>query len=126
MIGAPEREIYVAARDIQRASALVEKIGRGAEVVPFGVGVSGALLVNATPLGKGGTSLPDAVTMTASGVIDLAYGANETPTIAGARAIGLPFMDGVEFLVLQAAASFEWWTGVIAPVEVMAQAARNA
>lgn len=126
MIGAPERDIYVSARDIERASALVEKIGRGAGVVPFGVGVSGALLVNATPLGKGGISLPDAVTMTASGVIDLAYGANETPTIAGARATGLPFMDGVEFLVLQAAASFEWWTGVIAPVEVMVQAARNA
>ncbi|MET0566830.1 MAG: hypothetical protein ABW021_10350 [Acidimicrobiia bacterium] len=126
IIGAAGRELYVAARDIQRATALVERIDGGAGVVPFGVGVKGALLVNATPLGKGGTSLPEAATMTASGVIDLAYGADETRTVAGARAAGLPFMDGVEFLVLQAAASFEWWTGVTAPVQVMIQAARNA
>jgi shikimate 5-dehydrogenase len=64
--------------------------------------------------------------MTASGLIDLAYGADETPTVAGARVAGLPWMDGIEFLVLQAAASFEWWTGVPAPVEVMVRAARNA
>ena len=95
-------------------------------MVPFGVGVSGALLVNATPLGRDGTSLPEAVTVTASGVIDMAYGPDETRTVAGARAAGMPFMDGVEFLVLQAAASFEWWTGVTAPVEVMVEAARNA
>ena len=120
------REVYVAARDIQRASALAERIDRGAAVVPFGVGVSGALLVNATPLGKDGTSLPEAVTMTASGVVDLAYGADETHTVAVARAAGLPFVDGVEFLVLQAAASFEWWTGATAPIEAMVQAARNA
>ncbi|HEX2405415.1 MAG TPA: shikimate dehydrogenase, partial [Acidimicrobiia bacterium] len=126
IIGAAGREIYVSARDIQRASALVERIEGGAGVVPFGVGVSGALLVNATPLGNDGRSLPEAVTMTASGLIDLAYGADETPTVAGARVAGLPWMDGIEFLVLQAAASFEWWTGVPAPVEVMVRAARNA
>lgn len=126
IIGAAGREVYVAARDIQRASALAERIDRGAAVVPFGVGVSGALLVNATPLGKDGTSLPEALTMTASGVVDLAYGADETHTVAVARAAGLPFVDGVEFLVLQAAASFEWWTGATAPIEAMVQAARNA
>jgi shikimate dehydrogenase len=126
VVGAAGRELYISARDIQRASALAERIDGGAGVVPFGVGVSGALLVNATPLGKDGTSLPEAVIMTASGVIDLAYGDDETTTVAGAHAAGLPFIDGVEFLVLQAAASFEWWTGVTAPVEVMVQAARNA
>jgi shikimate 5-dehydrogenase len=35
-------------------------------------------------------------------------------------------MDGVEFLVLQAAASFEWWLGRPAPIEVMVAAAKNA
>ena len=126
LIGATGRERYITARDIERASALVERVDDGTGVIPFGVGVSGALLVNATPLGKDGTSLPEAVTMTASGVIDLAYGADETSTVTDAREAGLPFMDGIEFLVWQAAASFEWWTGVTAPFEVMAQAARNA
>jgi shikimate 5-dehydrogenase len=34
-------------------------------------------------------------------------------------------MDGVEFLVLQAAGSFEWWTGIDAPLAVMLEAARK-
>jgi shikimate 5-dehydrogenase len=34
-------------------------------------------------------------------------------------------MDGVEFLVLQAALSFEWWTGLEAPFDVMLEAARK-
>ena len=126
IIGAAARVVYVAARDMQRATALIDKIGSGAGVVPLGVGVSGALVVNATPLGMGGEQLPEAITTTASGIIDLPYGPGETLTVAGARAAGLPFMDGVEFLVLQAAASFEWWTGVPAPIEVMVRAARNA
>jgi shikimate 5-dehydrogenase len=37
----------------------------------------------------------------------------------------MPLMDGVEFLVLQAAASFEWWLGRPAPIEVMTAAARK-
>ena len=126
IIGAAARVVYVAARDMQRATALIDKIGSGAGVVPLGVGVSGALVVNATPLGMGGEQLPEAITTTASGIIDLPYGAGETLTVTGARAAGLPFMDGVEFLVLQAAASFEWWMGVPAPIEVMVRAARNA
>ena len=126
IIGATGREAYVAARDIQRATDLVARIGIGAQVVPLGVGVSGALVVNATPLGMGGERLHEAVTTTASGIVDLPYGPHETLTVAGARAAGLPFMDGIEFLVLQAAASFEWWTGLPAPSEIMVMAARNA
>ena len=126
IIGAAGRVVYVAARNVQRATALVDKLGSGG-VVPLGVGVSGALVVNATPLGKGGGErLAEAITATASGIVDLPYGPGDTLTAAVARAAGLPFMDGVEFLVLQAAASFEWWTGVPAPTEVMVRAARNA
>ncbi|MGH8947973.1 MAG: shikimate dehydrogenase family protein [Acidimicrobiia bacterium] len=125
IIGAAGREVYVAARDVQRATALVARIGIEAGVVPFGVGVSGALVVNATPLGMERERLHETVTTTASGIVDLAYGPHETLTVAGARAAGLPFMDGVEFLVLQAAASFEWWTGLPGPLDVMALAARK-
>ena len=126
IIGAAGRELYVAARDIQRATALVERIGREAGVIPLGVGVSGALVVNATPIGANRERLPEAVTATASGIIDLPYGPTTTLTVVDARNAGLPCMDGVEFLVLQAAGSFEWWTGMPAPIDVMVRAARNA
>jgi shikimate dehydrogenase len=54
-------------------------------------------------------------------VIDLAYRAEggETAHVAAARAAGCEVVDGLEVLVLQGAASFERWTGLPAPVDVM-------
>jgi shikimate dehydrogenase len=74
------------------------------------------LVVNATPvrdevlveLGPGQT------------LIDLPYPASATA--AAARETGARVLDGLEALVAQGAASFELWTGVPAPVEVMRRA----
>lgn len=54
-------------------------------------------------------------------VIDLAYRAEggETAHTAAALAAGCEVVTGLEVLVAQGAASFERWTGVPAPVEVM-------
>jgi shikimate dehydrogenase len=54
-------------------------------------------------------------------VIDLAYRAEggETAHVAAARAAGCEVVDGLEVLVAQGAASFERWTGLPAPVEIM-------
>ena len=55
-------------------------------------------------------------------IVDLAYNTDGTPTalVATARAAGCPVVvDGLEVLVRQGAASFERWTGVPAPVDVM-------
>jgi shikimate dehydrogenase len=125
LVGTADRDLYVAARDERRAGELIERVGVDAGVIPFGAGVAGALVFNATPLGMGGERLPAEVTGIAAGIVDLAYGETETPAIAEARNRGLPVMDGVEFLVLQAAVSFEWWLGRSAPIEVMAAAARK-
>jgi shikimate dehydrogenase len=59
-------------------------------------------------------------------VIDLAYRAEggETAHVAAARAAGCEVVDGLEVLVAQGAASFERWTGVPAPVDVMRAAVR--
>ena len=59
-------------------------------------------------------------------VIDLAYRVEggETAHVAAARAAGCEVIDGLEVLVLQGAASFERWTGLPAPVEVMRAAIR--
>jgi shikimate dehydrogenase len=61
-------------------------------------------------------------------VIDLAYRAEggETAHAVAARAAGSDLVDGLDVLVAQGAASFERWTGVPAPVDVMRAAVRSA
>ncbi|HZB23349.1 MAG TPA: hypothetical protein VE444_05835 [Gaiellaceae bacterium] len=56
-------------------------------------------------------------------LVDLPY--PETATAAAARAAGARVVDGLEVLVAQGAASFELWTGVPAPVDVMSAAVRS-
>jgi shikimate dehydrogenase len=82
--------------------------------------VDGAdLVVNATPvrdevlveLGPGQT------------LVDLPY--PETATAEAARKAGAAVIDGLDVLVAQGAASFELWTGIPAPVEVMRAAVRS-
>jgi shikimate 5-dehydrogenase len=60
-------------------------------------------------------------------VVDLAYSiddAGETALITAARAAGCVVIDGREALVRQGAKSFELWTGMVAPVDVMRAAVR--
>ena len=61
-------------------------------------------------------------------VIDLAYRAEggETAHAAAARVAGSEVVDGLDVLVAQGAASFELWTGLPAPVDVMRAAVRSA
>jgi shikimate dehydrogenase len=61
-------------------------------------------------------------------VVDLAYNADgsETALVAAARAAGCTvIVDGYEALVRQGAVSFECWTGVPAPLDVMRAAVRS-
>jgi shikimate dehydrogenase len=53
-------------------------------------------------------------------LVDLPY--PETPTAVAARESGAAVISGLEVLVAQGAASFELWTGVPAPVDVMRRA----
>jgi shikimate dehydrogenase len=53
-------------------------------------------------------------------LVDLPY--PETATAAAARRAGATVVSGLEVLVAQGAASFECWTGVAAPVDVMRDA----
>jgi shikimate dehydrogenase len=125
LVGSAGRVVYLSSRNLERAASMLDRVGAEAGLVRFGTGVTGALLVNATPLGMRGESLPAEVLRPASGLIDLVYGDGPTPAQTAAEESAMPVMDGIEFLVLQAAASFEWWTGRTAPIEVMMQAARK-
>jgi shikimate dehydrogenase len=61
-------------------------------------------------------------------VVELAYYPDGRPTalVETARAVGCEVVDGLEALVRQGAASFELWTGLAAPVDVMRAAVRSA
>jgi shikimate 5-dehydrogenase len=74
------------------------------------------LVVHATPVRN------EALFQLRSGqtLVDLPY--PDSATAAAARAGGAGVLDGLEALVAQGAASFELWTGMPAPVEVMRRA----
>jgi shikimate dehydrogenase len=55
-------------------------------------------------------------------LVDLPY--PRTATAVAAEAAGGTVVDGLEVLIAQGAASFELWTGLPAPVEVMRAAIR--
>jgi shikimate dehydrogenase len=83
------------------------------------------LVVNATPVRDD----PLVELRADQAVVDLAYNADgsETALVAAARAAGCTvILDGYEALVRQGAASFECWTGVPAPIDVMRAAVRSA
>jgi shikimate dehydrogenase len=78
------------------------------------------LIVNAT------SERHDVVVELASGqtLVDLPYPRSQTAHTA--EAAGARVVDGLDVLVAQGAASFEIWTGVPAPVDVMRAAVRSA
>jgi shikimate dehydrogenase len=80
------------------------------------------LIVNATPVRDELLVEPRA----GQTVVDLAYSPDgaETALVAAARAAGCVVVDGFEALVRQGARSFELWTGLPAPVEVMTESVR--
>lgn len=88
------------------------------------------VLVNTTPVG----TTPDvtAAPLVLEGkldgrlVYDLIYHPPETALLARARALGAETMSGLPMLVAQAAAQFQWWTGLAPSRSVMLEAARAA
>jgi shikimate dehydrogenase len=117
--------LVVAARDRERAHALAVRLRtlfperriEAADAWPPEPGEA-TLVVNATPV------VEDALVRLSPGqqVVDLAYRPDGSPTahVSAAREAGCDvIVDGFDVLVRQGAASFERWTGVPAPVDVM-------
>lgn len=87
------------------------------------------LVVNATSVGMGDAGgLPlDPERLVADQIVaELVYHPAVTPLMEAAAAQGCRTSNGTSMLVHQAAVAFERWTGVSAPVEAMAAAARGA
>ena len=120
--------LVVAARRPEAAGALAARLHTlfpGREVgsadgwPPHADGAT--LLVNTTPLREESPSSPQrAKPSSASPTGRTAEG--RTALVAAARG---PVVDGLEVLVQQGAASFERWTGLPAPVDVMRAAVRS-
>jgi len=125
------REVRVCNRTVERAEALCAQAsswgGTYCVVVPPGEAARAAgecdLLVNATSVGLA-SSVKDSVVPvdilhSHQMVMDLVYGPEPSALVREARARGASATDGGEMLVMQAAGSYELWTGLSAPVEVM-------
>lgn len=116
------RAIQIAARRASAAMALVKALTVRASIVDWGTPVPDVLLINATPLGMQGESLPDGLVEVAHGLLDMAYGPEVTPAVSTAEASGVAVVDGRQMLVEQATKSFQIWTGVAASTEAMMSA----
>jgi shikimate dehydrogenase len=90
------------------------------------------ILVNCTPAGTRHSEVEGLLPIDAEMVppkalvFDLVYNPPVTPLIAAAEARGAHTVGGLAMLVYQAAASFELWTGLEAPVELMLTEGRRA
>jgi shikimate dehydrogenase len=86
------------------------------------------VVINATPLGMQGEPPPFDPDLLVGRrlVLDTVYHPLETPLLAAARARSVPAANGLGMLVHQAAISFEAFTGVPAPLDVMRRAAEDA
>ncbi len=87
------------------------------------------IIVNTTPVGM---KWEDKLLVTrdmldkTQTVFDLVYRPLETPLLKEAKAAGAKTVDGIAMLARQGARSFEIWTGVKPPLDVMERSARNA
>jgi shikimate dehydrogenase len=125
-----DRPVYLAARRFGAGADLARRLeARGLEItlgeVRWGVPVVGSVVVNCTPIGMRGESLPEGVLAGCAGLFDMAYGSMVTPAVLATRKMGREVVEGIDLLVFQAARSFAIWTGLNPPIEVMRKAAKN-
>ncbi|MCU1346247.1 MAG: aroE [Acidimicrobiia bacterium] len=111
----------------ERAAALAPDSSRvaGPQAVASAVR-SADLVVNATPVGMDGRSLPFDVDLLREGqlVADLIYHPACTPLLQAAATRGTVTVNGLGMLVHQAAHAWSRWTGQPAPLAAMARAAQ--
>ena len=117
--------IFISGRSEERAMRLCDRIRVEASVIPWGDVAAGSVLVNATPVGMQGESLPEGVVEASTGVLDMAYGPNTTPAIATAIRRSIPHADGLVMLAGQAQRAFKLFTGKDVPIGVLERAARE-
>ncbi|HKC62321.1 MAG TPA: shikimate dehydrogenase, partial [Pyrinomonadaceae bacterium] len=120
--------VTVFARDVEKAKPTAEKFGAECRELA-GASFDGFdLVINATPLGTRGKIEDETPALCdqlrgAHLAYDLVYNPSDTRFQREARAAGCESLGGLEMLVAQAAEQFKLWTGKLAPVDVMKEAA---
>jgi shikimate dehydrogenase len=131
--GAAAGKIWVSSADLDEARVLCRDLEVTAGgPTPLGslslVARKADLIVNATPVGSDGETVPfpvDWITP-AQFVFDLIYQPAVTPLVRGARDHGARAINGLTMLLFQALAAFEIWTGQPAPEAAMRAALERA
>lgn len=119
---------------LQQAGAEVTLVNRGKERGHYAVRLLGlpfvllsefearhfTLLVNATPVGRDGDSLPFGIDSVGNGtvVVDLAYGTHPTPLVSGVLARGGSIVDGHDVLLTQVRKQFYMMIGQELPSSI--------
>jgi shikimate dehydrogenase len=112
-------EVTVWNRTPERAAELAAALGVSASERPG----PAELILNATSVGLRPTDSLDGLPLVdARVVVDLVYGAAQTPLARWAEERGARLVDGLEVLVRQGARSLELWTGEEPPVSSMRRA----
>ena len=113
------------ARSPEKARLTAAQAGVEAGIIAWGEPVPAGVMVNATSLGMRGESLPEEITAAATGLLDMPYRNEPTPSVELLRKRGVPVADGLDMLVGQAVASFETWTERTMVAEVFRRAAEQ-
>jgi shikimate dehydrogenase len=123
-LGRSGAQVTVAARRPEAAAAAAQ-LSPGAASASFGEVATPdfGVVVNATPLGMAGETVPVAPPGTGQWAVDLIYHPEVTPFLAAAAASGARVVGGLGMLIHQAAIGFEAMTGRHAPLEAMRAAA---
>jgi shikimate dehydrogenase len=131
LVRAGAAEVAIWNRTPPRAQALAAALGGRAVERPTSA-ERADVVVNCTSVGLTGDEDPfkalplDADELDAGSlVVDLVYRAGGTRFLEAARTRGADVVDGLEILVAQGAASFERWTGMVAPRQAMRDAAET-
>lgn len=117
---------YGSARRADAITEMAALVGIDIQTVAWGTAVVDAVVINTTPLGMRGERLPDRIVGLAGALVDLPYGTAPTPASVEAGDRAIPYLDGIDVLVAQAADSFHLWTASEAPVDVMMTIARKS
>jgi shikimate dehydrogenase len=123
--------VTIANRDAPRAEALARDTGaQGAGLDEAARAGDYDVIVNATNVGQSDTVSPGLVASETlhpgQVVLDIVYKPIRTPLLEAARSRGATVVHGGRMLLHQAAAQFELYTGVAAPLEAMDAALRAA
>ncbi|MDH7556029.1 MAG: shikimate dehydrogenase [Candidatus Methanosuratincola sp.] len=129
-------EVIISGRDPAKAEGLAQRLralfsvkSRPSSIEGLGEALPD-VLINATPIGMAPwvEEIPVDRDVLRAGMVvfDLVYNPAETKLLREAKAKGCIAVGGMEMLVGQAAAAFEIWTGINAPLKEMRRAAEGA